>query len=145
MTVAFLGHRPKSAADAVARVAFAAGRDLPAPVLSGAGLRGLPHGRPRLWALALDDETGRATALAGAVGRGLAGAGLFEPERRPFWPHVTLLRARGRGDGGRRPGAPPALAFTAAELVLYRSIMGPAGARYEVLARVGLPRNVTDP
>ena len=40
-----------------------------------------------------------------ALGEGLAEAGFYEPEKRPFWPHVTVARVRPRAGiaaaGGR--------------------------------------------
>jgi 2'-5' RNA ligase len=63
------------------------------------------------------------------------------PEKRPFWPHVTLSRVK-RGER-RVPGlsaqpAPPAEPFAAPALTLYRSTLRPQGALYEPLARVTL-------
>ena len=55
-----------------------------------------------------------AAALAGGVG--------FEPERRPFVPHVTVGRRERRGARiATRALDPPVLAFAPAGLTLYRS------------------------
>lgn len=66
----------------------------------------------------------------------------FEPEDRPYRPHITLARAK--GDAGRRqlkkmkervkaqPEFPP---FTAREFLLYESHLGAGGSKYEVRAR----------
>ncbi len=69
--------------------------------------------------------------MQAAVADALAGAGLYEPEKRPFWPHVTLARVR-RGERVRRvaAGDPPA-PFRADRVVLYRSTLRPDGAVYE--------------
>ena len=70
-----------------------------------------------------------------------AAAGMFEPERRPFWPHVTLARVK---RGGWRPPLdgtepPPAEPFEASEVTLYRSTLRPQGALHELpLARTTL-------
>jgi len=80
-----------------------------------------------------------ATRLATQVEAECAAAGLA-PETRPFAPHLTLGRARQR-DGAVLPELPPIPsleAWTADELVLYRSHLGSAGARYEPLVRVRL-------
>ena len=70
----------------------------------------------------------------------LARAGLFRPERRAFWPHVTVARVQ----GGRSPEPlgdlppPPGEAFEASELTLYRSTLRREGARYDALDRIRL-------
>ena len=46
-------------------------------------------------ALELEDAEARAGRMRDGIASALAGAGLHEPEERPFWPHVTLARARG--------------------------------------------------
>lgn len=67
----------------------------------------------------------------------------FVAEDRPYSPHITLARNRGRGAGIRtlkaRVGAGPKFtSFTAQEFLLYESFPGPSGSRYEVRARFGL-------
>ncbi len=60
-----------------------------------------PRGRARLYALpALSPG---AEALQAGVAQGLVEAGFYEPEKRPFWPHVTVARVRPEGRGSRRP------------------------------------------
>jgi 2'-5' RNA ligase len=66
----------------------------------------------------------------------------FKPEDRPYHPHITLARNRGRENGIRllkpRAGAAPEFAgFVAHEFLLYESFPGPQGSRYEVKARFG--------
>lgn len=75
----------------------------------------------------------------------------FEPENRPYTPHITLARGKGR-HGGRAlalvrnamkraesPGENKiACSFTAEEFLLYESIPSPQGSRYEVRARFPL-------
>ncbi len=46
--------------------------------------------------LTLDDEGGNGAALAGDLHRRLAGLGLYEPERRAWLPHLTVVRFRER-------------------------------------------------
>lgn len=69
----------------------------------------------------------------------------FAPEPKPFRPHVTLARWRGRPPptdvvrdhlARARFGSEP-LRWTAAELLRYRSELRPDGARYQVVARYG--------
>lgn len=124
----------------MARTAFDSCAGLTAPLLSPAGIEPVPRRRPRLFALDLADESGRTAAVQASVAEALAGARLFEPEARPFWPHLTLARVK----RGARVGAlaveepPPATPFEARELTLYRSTLRPQGALYEPLARTRL-------
>lgn len=75
--------------------------------------------------------------LVHRVERGAAVLG-FAVEGRPFRPHATLGRLR---DGARLPpeavsaleGRALAAPLEARELVLYQSVTGPGGARYDVI------------
>ena len=59
----------------------------------------------------------------------------FEPEKRPFAVHVTLLRkAR---DPGELPPL-PAVEWPVKEFVLVRSTLSAGGSSYEVLERFAL-------
>jgi 2'-5' RNA ligase len=79
----------------------------------------------------------------------LAAARLYEPEKRPFWPHVTVARVRREERGSQRPARvvrPPRelpkgllQPFDAVRIVLYRSQIQPQGAHYTPLAQVELP------
>jgi len=67
----------------------------------------------------------------------------FIPETRPFQPHITLARAKGRhrglGDLKAKLTHPSSFTrFTAREFLLYESFLSPSGARYEVRARFPL-------
>jgi RNA 2',3'-cyclic 3'-phosphodiesterase len=139
VTLVFLGWQDEAAAEAIGAAAFASAD--PAPVLQPAGVRPLPPRNPRLFALDLRDEDGRASALQAGVSNALEAGGWYRPEKRPFWPHITLARVkRGRRRVPPLPDAPapPASAFPASELTLYRSTLRPQGALYEPLARAGL-------
>ena len=113
------------------------------------GIEGVPRRRPRLFALDLADPDGRADTIHAAVSDALSSAGFYEPEKRRFWPHVTVARVKPRGRHaapGRHAGMrtppvtvpPPPDEFTASEVVLYRSHLGRGPARYEALARFTL-------
>jgi 2'-5' RNA ligase len=138
VTLVFLGWQDESAAERIAEAAFGALPAAPPPRLAAAGVRPLPPRDPRLFALDLDDEHGRSTALQSAVSDALEAGGWYRPEKRPFWPHITLARVK-RGE--RRVPAPPdsppppAEPFDAAVVTLYRSTLRPQGALYEPLAR----------
>jgi RNA 2',3'-cyclic 3'-phosphodiesterase len=140
VTLVFLGWQDEAAAEAIAAAGFAAA-EVAAPLLRAGAVRPLPPRDPRLFALDLEDLDGRAAAIQAGVSDALAAGGWYKPEKRPFWPHITLARVkRGRRRVAPLPvePAPPASAFPALELTLYRSILRPQGALYEPLARVTL-------
>ena len=67
----------------------------------------------------------------------------FEPEDRPYHPHITLARNKADAQGLRRlkphlGEAPRFRSFTAREFLLYESRLNPRGARYEVRERFAL-------
>ena len=130
VTLAFLGSRPPSDVDAIARV-LEDEADCPAPRLATAATLLLPRGRPRVLAVALDDLDGTLAPLQARVSDGLARAGVFTPEKRPFRPHVTIARFRPRALLPRIGEATsPPIVFTADRLTLFQSQLHPKGARY---------------
>jgi 2'-5' RNA ligase len=71
----------------------------------------------------------------------------FIPERRPYHPHITIARRKGKGEGRDRDfrnlqlhtDPPPNFSsFTANSFVLYESIPTPEGSRYEIRERFRL-------
>ena len=136
VTLAFLGSREVSELEAIAAAVEGAAGEVPAPRLRVAGAKAVPPRRPRLFALDLEDPDGGARAVQAAVSDALSSGGYFKPEKRPFWPHVTLARVR---RGARRVEPielpPPSLEFKADRVTLYRSHLSPRGARYEALGR----------
>jgi 2'-5' RNA ligase len=140
VTLVFLGWQDEAAAGTISRAAFGAVSGA-APALRVAAVRALPPRAPRLFALDLDDEDGRATTLQAEVARALEAGRWYRPEKRPFWPHITLARVR-RGERRVAPlpasPAPPGERFEARELTLYRSTLRPQGALYESLERTTL-------
>ncbi|MDQ6607799.1 MAG: RNA 2',3'-cyclic phosphodiesterase [Actinomycetota bacterium] len=101
---------------------------------------GLPPRRPRVVAVTLQDPEGTLAAIQATLSAVLAAASVYEPERRPFLPHVTVARVRAGAERIRAAElpAPPALPFTASAVTLYRSRLGSAGARYEGLRTIPL-------
>jgi RNA 2',3'-cyclic 3'-phosphodiesterase len=140
VTLVFLGWQDEQAAAAIAEAAFGAMSSQP-PLLRAGGVRPLPPRDPRLFALDLEDEEARAGAVQAAVSDALEAGRWYRPEKRPFWPHVTLARVK-RGERRVPPlpdsPAPPGAPFEARELTLYRSTLRPQGAVYERLARATL-------
>jgi 2'-5' RNA ligase len=139
VTLAFLGYQPEKEIGRIAETAFVAIEGLSAPRLAAAGVKPIPPRRPRLFALDLEDDGGGAVALQAAVAGALAAARFYRPEKRPFWPHVTLARVKsGRRAPPLEAPPPPVGRFEAAKVTLYRSTLRPQGARYDALARVTL-------
>jgi RNA 2',3'-cyclic 3'-phosphodiesterase len=86
-----------------------------------------------LWA-GVGEGAGRLTALAHDVQRSLESLS-FEPEKRPYKPHLTLGRARGRPAVLGAAGiTPPGLGFPVNSVELVESVLGEAGATYSTLA-----------
>ena len=141
VTLVFLGWQDEQAAETIASAAFEAASGFSAPRLQAAEVRPLPPRDPRLFALDLADEDGRASAVQAAVSDALAAGRWYRPEKRPFWPHLTLARVK-RGERRVAPlpdrPPPPGDPFDAGELTLYRSTLRPQGAIYEPLAQTTL-------
>ena len=138
VTLAFLGHRPEEHVEAVSGV-LAGLKSWTAPELALAGGLLLPPRRARVLTVALADREDALAGLQSRVSAGLEAAGLFEPEARPFRPHVTVARLRPRARAPRAlEAAPEPVSFTAGPVTLYRSRLGRGGAVYEPLfARSG--------
>lgn len=137
VTLAFMGPRDPAAVEpASAALREAAG---PAPRLAIAGALLLPPRRPRVLCAALADPDGELAALQSRVSDGLAAAGLYTPEDRPFRAHVTVARLRPHARTHRQLEADPEpVGFEATAVTLFASRLHPHGARYEALARVHL-------
>jgi RNA 2',3'-cyclic 3'-phosphodiesterase len=136
VTLVFLGWQNESAAERIAAATFASVAGMGAPLLRAAAVKAVPPRRPRLLALDLDDEGDRCVALQASVSGALEAERVYRPEKRPFWPHVTLARVK-RGARAEALGdvGLPDEAFEVAELTLYRSTLRPQGAVYDPLAR----------
>ena len=130
VTLAFLGHRRVPELDGiVGALREAAGRAKPARL----SIRGYRETRS-VGMLTCDDEHGRAAALAADLHERLEGLGVYEPERRRWLPHVTVLRFRERPR--LRPALPALQPFVPSDAAAYLSRLRPGGARYEVLESV---------
>ena len=146
ITLAFLGWRPEQDADRVAAALEECVAPAPLVELGDPVAKPNPR-RARLFALpALSPGAEQVEARLRAL---LESERLYEPEKRSFWPHVTVARVRSAGRGSRRPMAverppgalPPSLSepFYGVRLTLYRSVLQPQGAVYSPLAQVKLP------
>ena len=139
VTLAFLGYRPEAEAAAIAEAMGAGAAECPPPLLAPGDVRPLPPRRPRLFALDLHAPEHECARLQQSVSDALEAGRFYKPEKRPFWPHVTLARVkRDRRAEPLPPDPPPVDSFRALQVTLYRSVLRPQGARYEPLARVAL-------
>ena len=146
ITLCFLGDQPLDVADEVAdliRAALAglalAGQSV-APLGIGAPVW-LPPRRPRALALEVHDESGWLTALHDDLRVGLGAAIGWEPERRRFRAHITVVRLRSWAAPPACFEPTPALVFEPESVTVYRSRLEPDGATYQPLARIGLDRD----
>jgi len=152
MTLVFLGYHPEKEIERIAGAAL--GVEAPAPEIELAPEPvGVPRGRrPRLFAL--DAPSEGAIELQRRVEERLVEARYYEPEKRPFWPHLTVARVRPEKRGSRKPALverPPGRIperlfrpFAALRLTLYRSHLRPQGAEYVPLAEKNLKPATTE-
>jgi 2'-5' RNA ligase len=142
VTLKFLGELSPDRLGAVRAAVGAAARATAPFAVAAAGLGAFPTPeRARVAWVGLEGPAlGR---LAGRVDEALAGAG-FPREERAFVPHVTIGRVRSPRGWSRvlaamRPHWGAAFGVSRiTEVLLYRSDLGPAGARYVPLERLAL-------
>jgi RNA 2',3'-cyclic 3'-phosphodiesterase len=146
MTLVFLGYHPEKQIERIAETAL--GVEIPAPqVRLEPEPIGVPRGkRPRLFAL--DTPSEGAVELQSEVERRLVAERFYEPEKRPFWPHLTVARVKRAKRGSQKPALvenPPAplpervlRPETYVRLVLFRSHLRPQGAEYVPIAEKDL-------
>ena len=137
VTLAFLGYRAVQEAEAIAEAIGgpAVQERATSPVLTPGEVVPVPPRRSRLLALDLGDPDGACGQLQQAVSDALEAERFYKPEKRPFWPHVTLARVKRNLRADPLPAEPPPLEpFRAAQLTLYRSTLRPQGAQYDALA-----------
>ena len=141
VTLCFLGWRDEGRIEEIAALVLGAvGESAVAPCLALGEAAWLPPRRPRVLAVDLADSDGALAGLQARVSDALEAGCAFEPEKRPFRPHVTVARVpRGARAGSGDELAPsPSLEFPGAAVTLYRSRLSRAGAHYEPLARAEL-------
>ena len=139
LTLRFLGYDRRDRLDALGDALRGLANESTAGAAEVSGLGTFPQrGRARvLWiAIHLPDSVLRLQQAC----EGAAVAAGFEPETRPFAPHLTLGRWP---EPARPPALPPAdLGRTALDtLVLYRSQPGPGGSVYTKMRTFPLPRS----
>lgn len=146
ITLVFLGYQPEKEIEGIAEAVRESAALAPWVELRDPERRPL-RGRARLFALPAIAPG--AEALQEGLEQRLAAECFHKPEKRPFWPHVTVARVRPEARGSRRPAVvsappgplPPELTEPriAVRMTLYRSVLQPTGARYVPLAQVELP------
>ncbi|MGH3071048.1 MAG: 2'-5' RNA ligase family protein [Gaiellaceae bacterium] len=127
VTLAFLGHRPSTELPAILGVLERAAGAAAVPVFEVAGYRETRS----VGMLTLRDQTDSAADLAGRLHEELAALGVYEPENRPWLPHVTVVRFRERPR--LRPALPEVGPIVTSDAAAFLSRLHPSGARYEVL------------
>jgi 2'-5' RNA ligase len=132
VTLAFLGSTPRAAVEGIVGVLRDAAGTASRPALSPARYRETRS----VGMVVLDDEGGRATALADEVGAGLERLGVYRRERRPWLPHVTVLRFRQRPQ--LDPPVPALGRVSPSEVALYHSVLRSNGAQHEIVETVAL-------
>jgi 2'-5' RNA ligase len=145
ITLAFLGYLPEREIGRLAEMV--GGIEAPAPLVRlGDPVAKPSPKRPRLFALPADSAG--TVVLRGSLEEKLVAQRLYEPEKRPFWPHVTVARVKSEGRGSKRPRVVesrprklPAELLSpvrGVRVTLYRSELQPRGAHYTPLAQVEL-------
>jgi RNA 2',3'-cyclic 3'-phosphodiesterase len=127
VTLAFLGHRPVQELDSILGALRSAA--------AGAGPIRLVPERYRetrsVGMLVLKDVAGTATRLAGDLFERLQRAGVYEPESRPWLPHLTVVRFRERPR--LKPPLPELGELVPSDAAAYLSQLRPTGAEYVVV------------
>lgn len=134
ITLAFLGSTPAASLPAIGNALVEAAAGVALVQLD------LPPGRLRetrsVGMLVLRDLWGTGRLLAERLFDRLEALGVYDRERRPWLPHVTVLRFR------ERPGLDPPLPelgrFSPSEAAVYHSVLRRGGAQYRVLESIAL-------
>lgn len=127
VTLAFLGYQSESALAAITGALREEAAATRAPLLAPLRYRETRS----VGMVLLDDPSGEATSLAGRLHVRLEQLGVYRPERRPWLPHVTVVRFRERPR--LDPPVPEIEPFTPSGAAAYLSRLRSSGARYEVL------------
>ncbi len=154
ITLAFLAYHPVKTIERIAEIVTGVSAR-PVAMRFEREASAVPKGRPRLYAL--NAESPAAIELQRELSDALEAARLYKPEKRPFWPHLTVARVRSermapkkgerKGKGRPRrvanpPGPLPASLTEhtfAVRLRLYRSNLKPTGAENEAQAGLDMP------
>jgi RNA 2',3'-cyclic 3'-phosphodiesterase len=145
ITLAFLGYLPEREIERLTEIVAELAAEAPTIRIDD------PVAKPslrRARLFALPAESPGAVSLQAELEECLVAERLHKPEKRAFWPHVTVARVKSPRRGSKRPrvvGNPPGILprkllepVGCVRVTLYRSELNPKGARYTPLARVEL-------
>jgi 2'-5' RNA ligase len=132
VTIAFLGSRPARELEPIAGALREGALGAEPPVLTPVSYRETRS----VGMLVFDDLEAHATRIAEDVHGRLARLGVYEPEQRPWLPHLTVVRFRERPR--LQPTIPDLGRVTMSDAAVYISRLRPTGAQYEVLESVPL-------
>lgn len=139
VTLCFLGWRDEAEAGALAELVRSCSPPPPRTDLAIGMPAWLPARQPRVLVVDLADRGAALAALQARVSAALIAKAGYEPESRPFRPHVTVARVqRGARLDTFAVGPPPTLRFAGEALTLYRSRLHAEGAHHEPVVRVVL-------
>ncbi len=140
VTLCFLGLRPAADVEVVAQACDQVG-ERPVRDLVWGEVLFLPHRRPRVLAVKVQDPHRQLAGLQADLSQALVAGGVLQEAEPGFLPHVTVARARrGAQLRPRQLPAPVGDRFDAGSVTLYRSHLGRGPARYERLHRAELSR-----
>lgn len=138
LTIEFLGDIPEGSIKPLSKLlddVAAQTRPFEAEVV---GIAAFPARRPVVVAAVLAENNSLSEVVAEIRGQ-LCEIG-FDPETRPFRPHITIARIKGGRNRVRRFSLETQLTFTADEFVLFRSDLTRKGAQYSRLHSARLER-----
>ena len=136
-TLCFLGWRDANEIEQIGVACAEALGERAPPALGFTGALWLPRRRPRVLAVGLSDRSGALKEIQAAVSWAMSDGHWYEPEARPFLPHVSVARVAGRARVRPVELAPlRSEDFDGAAVTLYRSRLARTGARYETLRKV---------
>ena len=127
VTLAFLGSRPASGLDGIAGALRESVAECTPFTLEPVRYRETRS----VGMLVFDDPSGEATRLAERLHERLEALGVYERERRPWLPHVTVVRFRERPR--LAPPLPEIGPFAPSGAAAFLSRLRRTGARYEAL------------
>lgn len=142
LTLKFLGEIPRSSVSRVTDITRAAAEQIAPFTLEIGGVGGFPvaHAPRVLWIGVNDADRGAARWLAAADPQ-LVALGI-PAEERAFQPHITLGRAKTRDESSelgmllKTVVPPPKMTMRVRDVVLFESVLSPAGPRYNIVQRV---------
>jgi 2'-5' RNA ligase len=132
VTLAFLGASPRARVGDVSEALRAAAGAVAPPSLAAVRYRETRS----VGMVVLEDEGGRAIMLAEDLANRLERLGLYRPEKRPWLPHVTVVRFRERPR--LSPGVPDLGRVVPSEATVTMSVLRPTGAQYADIESVAL-------